>query len=157
MHSVANAFEPRFKSKGEQRCAKVFEKVLRTWKAIEGVTYEVPIGFQRAVDFKVGNLLIEFHPIDLRREFLGSGTLKAIHQGLLHSPKPVKKKVMKALVDEMEHQYEKRRKQLISSSLLPEIRNCELICCFSASDVYHKVVLRLDSRVTQRQFNEMWR
>jgi hypothetical protein len=153
---IARLEPQKFKSKGEARCARVFEKFVPSWRAIEPITYEVPIGFLRAVDFRINNLLVEYHPIDLRRELLGSGTLKAIHEGLRYSPKPVKRKVMKALVDEMEHQYEKRRKQLVTSSEHEDIRQCDLVCCFSPSDVFHRVILRLNPLITHKQFNAEW-
>jgi hypothetical protein len=63
---------------------------------------------------------------------------------------------MKAFVSEMEHQYEKRRKQLVSSSCLDSVRDCELVCCFSKYDVYHKVILRQNPHVKLQDFLKAW-
>lgn len=148
--------QPNFKSKGEANCARVFERFVAGYKAVEGQTYEYPIGFHRSVDFKIGSLLVEYHPVDLRHEMLNKQLLSAIKAGLKHCPQRLKRKVYQELHEEYQEQYAKRRKQLISSSADPTARSCELVCCFNKHEVFEKVITRLNPKVTKHEFNLVW-
>jgi hypothetical protein len=54
-------------SRAELSCIKALESYTG-WQMLEGKTYQVPIGHQKTVDFKVKEQLVEFHPIILSRE-----------------------------------------------------------------------------------------
>ena len=57
----------RIASRAEFSCIKALE-TFTDWKLIEGKTYQIPIGHQKTVDFRIKDQLIEFHPIIFSRE-----------------------------------------------------------------------------------------
>lgn len=57
-----------FDSKSEAVLAILMEKYIRGWKVVLGETYQIPLVASCRADFKVGNIIIEYHPIDLHRE-----------------------------------------------------------------------------------------
>lgn len=126
-----------FESLSEYACAKMLEKYTG-WIGIEGVTFQVPVG--RAVyDFRLNNTFIEYHPISLRREFL-TGALHRIMSVTNHMSKHDKITVMKAISDEMEAQYDKRRGQTLAAH--PLYGSMELICAHSQEEFIHKVIYK---------------
>jgi hypothetical protein len=150
---------PNYKSKGEVNCARVFTSFVAGWRAVEGKTYEYPIGYHRSVDFYLPEqkLLVEYHPIDLRREVLNKKLMPAIKDAIRDAPARYKKKVYGALYEEYADQYEKRRKQLCSSSEHKEVRAAQLICCFDKRDVFERVVLRVNPTVSYVDFCNQWK
>jgi hypothetical protein len=150
---------PNYKSKGEVNCARVFTSFVAGWRAIEGKTYEYSIGYHRSVDFYLPEqkLLVEFHPINLNREILNKKLLPSIRDAIRYAPARFKKKVFQALHEEYADQYEKRRKQLCSSSEHPEVRSATLICCFDKRDVFERVVLRVNPTVSYADFCNQWK
>lgn len=123
-----------YKSKGERACAELLERYVEGWKAIEGKTYEVPTAFNRRADFKIGNLLLEWHPICNKWEADSKEAFKLIERGLQKANKEAKRKIREGLRLEFRARYEKKRKFAIDFASDPEIQACHLLVCCNAEE-----------------------
>lgn len=97
------------------------------WVGIPGVTFQVNVG-RTQFDFRVGYILVEYHPIALRRE-CATDALSEIMSAIRTIPKDQKERVLAALAGELEAQYQKRRCQIAAAS--PEYKDFEVICVSS--------------------------
>lgn len=118
----------RYQSLSEYACAKMLEKYC-DWVGIPGVTFQVNVG-RTQFDFRLGYMLIEYHPIALRRE-CATDALSEICSAIRTIPKDQKERVLAALAGELEAQYQKRRCQVASAS--PEYKDFEVICLSTPS------------------------
>jgi hypothetical protein len=151
-----------FESLSEYACAKLLEKYTG-WKGCEGVSFQIPIG--RAVfDFRVGDTLVEYHPISLRREFLTDG-LRDIMPIVHRLNRRSKLQILEALAQELAAQYDKRRSQTLAAHA-PH-GECSLICAHTPEEFIKNVVYRFadkrcpnmaqmlhEFRALQREFNK---
>jgi len=130
-----------YQSFSEFACSKLLEKYT-DWKGIQGITFQVAIG-RTSFDFLVGNTLVEYHPITIKREFKSNGLsdiLSAIH-GL---DREAKLKLFGGLCEELRAQYDKRRKQVAAAH--PTYGSCDVVCAFSESEFIEKVITRFATR-----------
>lgn len=51
-----------YDSTDEAVCAEFFKQLLPGWESKEGLTYQIEVGF-RSFDFRIGDILLEYHPI----------------------------------------------------------------------------------------------
>ena len=151
-----------FQSLSEYACAKLLEKYTG-WKGYEGVSFQIPIG--RAVfDFRVGDTLVEYHPISLRREFLTDG-LRDIMPIAHRLSRRDKLQILEALARELAAQYDKRRSQTLAAHSTHGA--CALICAHTPEEFIKNVVYRFadkrcpgmqqmlqEFRALQREFNK---
>lgn len=128
----------RFASASEYACAKLLERHCE-FKAYPGSTFQVPVG-RCFFDFRIGNCLVEYHPISLRHEFLRPEALNLILSAARDLGKDKRAQLLKAVAEEFRAQYEKRRSQVASAH--PTYKNCEVICCVSPEEFIDKVVHR---------------
>lgn len=155
----------KFQSASEYACAVLLEKHC-DWKAFPGATFQVPVG-RCYFDFRVGNCLVEYHPISLRNELL-TKLLPVLQSATQHINKDKKSEVFNALEEELKAQYIKRRGQLASAH--PSYRECEVVCCFSPEQFIELVVhrhaskpisatadLSLEFRRLQQDGKKVWR
>lgn len=115
-----------YESCSEYACGKMLEQYMG-WQGFTGVTFQVPIGRCR-VDFRVGDHLLEYHPISLGRELLTDAGSR-IRAATRRLPKEFKAEIMSAVADELAAQYQKRRSQIVAA--IPEYSNCEVFCVFT--------------------------
>jgi len=97
------------------------------WKPLPGTTFQIPVG-RTFFDFRLGGILIEYHPISLKHEFLTD----ALHHILSASrflDKDKKAKLLEAVAGEFEVQYAKRRAQVAAAH--PVYKDLEVVCLSS--------------------------
>lgn len=132
-----------YASASEQKCGEALQKYVKNWRPIHGVTVQIDIGNHRAVDFRVGNTLVEFHPICVWREMESlSGTEKMI---ALYKTLSAEQKAMmrEALCEELAQQYRKKRKMALEACPDKKLRACRLIVCFDEVQFYGRVLAPL--------------
>ena len=123
-----------FASRGERACAIMLSKYIEGWKPVEGQTVEVRLAFGRSADFKIGNVILEWHPICRRWEHDSEEAYKLIERGLQRCCKESKKKIREGLELEFRARYEKKRQFGIDYATDPEIRGCHLLVCSTAEE-----------------------
>lgn len=131
----------KFESLSEYACSKLLEKYT-DWKGIQGATFQIRIG-KCSFDFLIGNTLVEYHPISLKREFT-TGALRDILCALHQTSAPNRKWILKSLADELAGQYDKRRKQIAGAS--NQYASCDVVCVFNQDDWCTKVLQRFATR-----------
>ena len=146
----------KFDSRSEAACVAVLEKYVPGWRCVVGDTYEVPIGIDsRRCDFRIGDCFIEYHPIDLRHEFISSDSFREVMAVLKKNNRHQLERIIGALKKEFEAQYFRFRRAVIDER--PEHRNHELLVCISPSDFYNKVIRRYALQLpTKQDFFRDW-
>ena len=130
-----------YQSFSEYACSKLLERYT-DWKGIQGITFQIPVG-RTNFDFLIGNTLVEYHPITLKREFKSDG-LSAILSAMHTLPREEKLKLLGGITTELQAQYDKRRKQVASAH--PTYGTCDVVCVFSELDFIGKVLTRFNTR-----------
>jgi hypothetical protein len=125
----------KFDSASEYACACLLEKYTK-WEAHPGATLQIPIG-RCSYDFLIGNTLVEYHPISLRREFL-TDALSDILSAARFITKDKKADLLSSIADEFKAQYIKRRGQVASAH--PTYQHCEVLCVFSPDEFIDKAL-----------------
>lgn len=121
-----SAHQIRFASASEMACAVLLQRHCE-WHPHPGATYQIPIG-RCLFDFRVGTTFIEWHPINLRNEFL-TPLLRHILPLIDRLPKHKKAQTIAAFENEMSAQYIKRRAQILSAH--PIFNSFKLAVCFN--------------------------
>ena len=101
----------KYGSFSELVVSRMLQKYL-AWEPVEGKTYQVPIGYNKHVDFYIPTRewLIEYHPIVLRYEIQHRGAAASIQDILRQVPLHVANKLEDALSAELRLQYFKKRR-----------------------------------------------
>lgn len=102
----------RFSSASERACAMLLQKHC-DWSPHLGATYQIPVG-RCLFDFRLGSTLIEWHPVNLRNEFL-TPLFRQVSNIVDRLPKHKRNDFIAALESEMSAQYIKRRAQILSA------------------------------------------
>jgi hypothetical protein len=97
---------------------------------------QIPIG-RCFFDFKVGNTLVEYHPISLKHEFL-TDALHEILSVARFVSKDKKAELLEAIAGEFKAQYIKRRGQVAAAH--PVYQHCDVVCVFSQEEFVDKVL-----------------
>jgi len=124
-------------SASEYACVKLLEKYTN-WKGIDGATCQIKVG-RTTFDFRVEDTFVEFHPISLKREFITNG-MRHISSAMHSLPKVKKVEILKAVAEELEAQYAKRRGQVLSAH--PAYGKMQLICVHTPEEFIRKVICR---------------
>ena len=143
-------------SGSEYACAKMLEKYCG-WQPIDGATMQIKVG--RAIfDFRIHDTFIEYHPISLKREFITDG-MRSISSAIHGLSKHKKVEILKAVAEELEAQYAKRRGQVLS--VHPIYKDMPLICVHTPEEFIRKVICRFtikrcgDVESLRREFNKL--
>ena len=143
-------------SGSEYACAKMLEKYCG-WRPIDGATMQIKVG--RAIfDFRIHNTFVEYHPISLKREFITDG-MRAISSAIHGLPKSKKVEILKAVAQELEAQYAKRRGQVLAAHI--NYREMSLICVYTPEEFISKVICKFatrhceDLQSLRREFNKL--
>ena len=124
-------------SASEYACVKLLEKYT-DWSGIDGATCQIKVG-RTVFDFRIEDAFIEFHPISLKREFITNG-MRHISSAMHSLPKAKKIEILKAVAEELEAQYAKRRGQVLS--VHPVYGKMPLICVHTPEEFIRKVICR---------------
>lgn len=139
----------KFDSQSERACVALLEKYVEGWRAIEGATYQVPLGFDRRADFKIGNLIVEYHPIYPKWEFRDRTAWYDIVNAMNGHPRSLKHAIRAAIDKECAAEYVNKRQFTIRFSPDPEIRKCRLICVHSKEEFIEQVIKPLSGKGRQ--------
>jgi hypothetical protein len=143
-------------SGSEYACAKMLEKYCG-WKALDGATTQIKVG-RTIFDFRIHNTFVEYHPISLKREFITDG-MRAISSAIHGLSKPRKVEILKAVAEELEAQYAKRRGQVLSAH--PVYGEMPLICVHTPEEFIRKIICRFavtrcgDVESLRQEFNKL--
>ncbi len=139
--------EHLFESKSEAACAALLEKYVPGFKVEVGKTFQIQTGDngRSRIDFKLGNILIEYHPTNLIHEFGGPTAYRKWERSLWRLSAEERAMRISEKVQSIGHRYELHRKELIDGD--PKLRNCELLVAHSPEEFYHKVIKRFGRNV----------
>lgn len=105
-----------YHSKSEAGVAAVLQKFIPDWRPIMDDTVQVQLGGGRTVDFRVGKILLEYHPITLVREMRSEKAKKlldSLYNVMSHGQTCDVREMLK---QELIEQYRHRRWQLVTCS-----------------------------------------
>jgi hypothetical protein len=128
-------------SKSEAACIEMLEKYT-PYKAIQGVTFQVPIG-KRSVDFFIIDTMVEFHPLILGRTFTSYHAYNQMMISLRDLPKHKKQSVLKILQHEFEYTYYRERRAILDGD--PKYRGTNLVVVYDNEQFCTKVLQRFGS------------
>jgi hypothetical protein len=124
-----------FCSVSEAACGILLSVLLPNFKLQEGETFQIPIGHSRTVDFKVGETLVEFHPLRLAQ--------KLERATEFYSLKAPKRLVELARLERQ--QYRERREKAVAAGPL---RSSELIIVTTPQELFLQVICRFTHNPT---------
>lgn len=130
----------QFDSRSELACARLLELCVKDWTPIEGKTVHIPIGFKRSVDFRVGQYLIEFHPIRIFREFHSAEATKQLTAALSKVGTDERQQIVAAITKELGIQYTKKRQFVMNFSNDVEVRDSTLLVAFNSFEFCDKIL-----------------
>lgn len=141
----------RFHSRSEAACAALMERFVPGYRAIEGTTYEVPVGankygHMRTIDFLVGDTLVEFHPVRIWRsgrhfgDFQSREDWREFLNDYRRCPRHERSEFKAETMRMLEENYTERRRRAIYEN--PDFLGKELIVATSPTDFYTKVICR---------------
>lgn len=150
-HSLASAFfnrpKPefrelirpiRFASREEAACAVLLERYCSPWLVVPGETYAIKIG-PREIDFKVGDSFIEYHPINLSREFDCRKSYFRLEGALKDCPYTAREEIKKCIQAEFEVKYYRRRRMLLD---VVGLKHSPLIVVHNPKEFITNVLMR---------------
>lgn len=142
-----------FASHEEAKAALAIERFLQV-KIVEGQTWQKPLDHKRKADFFIPemNLVVEYHPILLEREFK-EVNCKILKHCLAHLTPGMRTLVEAALKDEKEIDYFRRRRFFMDHSPFEDVRTARLQVVTSL-DEFYKIIIRPYSKdkVSYRQY-----
>lgn len=128
----------RVASKAELSCIKALEKFCN-WEAVEGITFQVPIGHGKTCDFKVDKALVEFHPIILIRE-MSRPIYNDLKKFLDKQPQHRRRQLKEIWREHLLEEYSAKRDWTIRQHADPDISNSDLIIVTDADSFLEHVV-----------------
>lgn len=133
----------RFHSRCEVACAVLMERYIPGFRIREGITYQVPIGFGRFVDFGLEandrRYLIEYHPANVKFEMSGRAYSRLCN-ALGHCDRKTRREIREAIRDDKLVDYIKKRAFCIQFSPIEEIQKSTLIVCSDPERFYRLVI-----------------
>jgi hypothetical protein len=133
------------------------------FRAQRGHSYQIAIGSDRSVDFRIKNVLIEYHPVRFISERGRYGDFSCRREyveyvreceRVRHSSKRLRQVIEQTRVRLAEHYFTKRRKLINQSPLLA---HCELVVASSPEEFYDRVLARFGRRIpTKEDYMELF-
>ena len=127
----------QFASKSEMAAGLLLERYIPGFELVTGTTFQVPIGLGKHCDFKVGNIFLEYHPVNLHFEFYDKQALRQFRTALRHVPKNAKRQIVEALKLELGERYYRNRKVAVD---MWHITKPELIVVQDPVELYRQVI-----------------
>lgn len=128
----------RIASRAELSCIKALE-TYTDWQMVEGKTYQIPIGHKKTVDFKVGDTLVEFHPIILSRE-MSKGVYKAFEAFLKETKQHRRHELREIMRAHILEEYARKRHWTIRQNADEKIASAELLVVTDANSFLRAVI-----------------
>lgn len=134
----------KFESRAEFACAALLEKYVAPWVCQRGTTYQVPIGFNRACDFKVQDVFVEYHVVVFNREFDDNIAYRKFDNAIRKVSPYWRHQIKEAIFAEFLERYYRKRKFCIEAN--PDTRGSELVLAHSPQSFYHSVIRRFSDK-----------
>jgi hypothetical protein len=138
----------RFASKAERACGLMLEKYVKDFQLIPGATFQVGVGHNKTIDFRINGVFVEYHPIVLHQEFNNRGALHKLFEASKQVKPHVRNVILDSIKAELAEKYYLRRKFLVT---MAAGKDAELIVCYSARDFYCDVLERFGTNVPKEQ------
>ena len=136
----------RFPSKPEAICALSLISYVPDFEIVKGETWQVPVTKRGAVDFVIlDDVVIEYHPISLQREFLNSQSYRRLMDTFRRIKREHRATIRTILEDELRDRYYKTRRFLLDAS--PDLCKYQLIVCTSPNEFYKRVLKPYGKRI----------
>ncbi len=137
-----------FCSLSEAALSALLEVFVPGFKTIEGITFQVPLGEGRSIDFYVNGVVIEYHQPRLHPEKGKNGDYpdREDYAAFIHDLKRAggnswkRQKVIETTRLMLYECYYSKRRVLLDNN--PSFTDAELIVATSREDFYRKVILR---------------
>lgn len=130
-----------YASLSEAKCARALQDYIHGWYPRYGKTVQVDIHNCHRVDFRVGNALVEFHPITPWRDIASTSALAKFSELYNRSSRDDRQVLREALELEYEMQYRKLRRAHIDSCRDSELRSCKLVHVKNEIEFYARVLV----------------
>ena len=127
----------QFASKSEMATGLLLERYIPNFELVTGKTFQVPIGLGKHCDFKVGNIFLEYHPVNLHFEFYDKQALRQFRTAMRHVPKNAKRQIVEALKDELGERYYRNRKQVVDMWITSQN---EFVVVQDPVELYRKII-----------------
>jgi hypothetical protein len=152
-------------SLSEAVCGTLLELFVPGFEVREGETFQIPAGSGGgSVDFRIGDVLIEFHGLRFNPEGGRYGDFSSRHEyahfarNLRRSKgNPWKRRqVLSSTRDQLTRNYFERRRRLVDAT--PELCMCELVVATSCDEFYELVIQRFNAQFcpTRGEFRDIF-
>lgn len=145
-----------FASLGEAATGVLLQKYIPDYRVIEGSTFQVTEGIGKPIDFLVGDIFIEYHPILPFKSRNGLGdfetqeTYELYKKGMANCcTKEARDDYMHRFREMLLESYRSKRRFLLSLS--EKYKNCELIVIGGPEELYDDVICRLGQNYPDKQ------
>ena len=147
-----------YASKGEGATSIMFSRYIPGWRPVLGKTFLIPIGWKKQCDFRVGDLLVEYHPPAIEFEMRNKNAKNRLLTSLEHCSYGTRAAIEQALKDEFALRYYEDRLRHLREHGPDEVRNLELIVVQTPQQVYNEVVVRFGKErlPSKQRFCEEW-
>lgn len=134
----------RFASRSEMACGFMLEKYVPDFYLEMGSTFQVGVGYNKTIDFLINGVFVEYHPINLAREFDNRVAMRRFFEGLKHVRPHARDKIIDSIKDELAEKYYRRRKFLVT---ITAGKNAELVVSCNPQNFYRDVIRRFGQSV----------
>lgn len=129
----------QFASKAEYACGCLLERYIPNFVLKKEETFQVSIGLNKHCDFRIGNIYLEYHPINLHFEFDDRQALRQLRNALRNVKKTFREQAYDAIKTELAEKYFRRRKMLVD---LWTSHSGELIVVQNPTELYRQIIKR---------------
>lgn len=131
-----------FASQAEYAAGVLLERYVHNFQLQTGVTFQVPIGYNKTCDFMVNGVFVEYHPLNLNHDFDDRQALRGFWQAMRHVKQPFRDQIITSISDELAEKYYRRRHFLIT---MHAGKDSELIVARDAKQFYRHVIKRFST------------
>jgi hypothetical protein len=123
----------------------MLSRYVKGWAPKIGETFMVPIGWRKVCDFRVQDLLVEYHPPVIEFEMRDKNAKNRLLSALWTCSYGTRAAIEQALKDEFSHRYSEDRRKHLREHGPDAVRNLELVVVENPQQLYHTVVARVVS------------
>ena len=138
----------QFASHAEYATGVLLERYIPDFELKTGATFQVPVGHNKAIDFYIHGLFLEYHPCNLSHEFDDKQALRRFWNALKHVKQPFRDQIVASVADELSEKYYRRRQFLVS---MHGGKDTELVVCRTPTDLYRDIIKRFAANPPREQ------
>lgn len=143
-----------FDSRSEAVCAIILEQFVKGWETKRGETWQIALPGDKLADFRVGDNIIEFHPIVLRNEFRDYHAFKRYKRSLDRIAPHLREGFEESIKQEKANEYFYNRKMAIASS--PDLRRCDFFHCIDSKEFAKTVAFLIKNKSPAEYIYYQW-